>query len=118
MLLLVFQRVRFALGIGGIVLLVLFLVNYYVNQFQGGNLNFSNLLAAGTAATVLGSYQFSISSELWYSILYFCFFIAHFFYYVIAGVYREKAFHITVPSPAFLWHTAWSSISASGSQIT
>lgn len=84
-LLLVFQRVRFALGIGGIVLLVLFLVNYYVNQFQGGNLNFSNLLAAGTAATVLGSYQFSISSELWYSILYFCFFIALGFWCDIPG---------------------------------
>ena len=84
-LLLIFQRVRFALGGGGIVLLVLSLVNYYVNQFQGGNLNFSNLLAAGTALSVLDSYQFSMTSELWYSILYFCFFIALGFWCDIPG---------------------------------
>lgn len=100
-LLLVFQRVRFALGAGGIVLLILFLVNYYVNQFQGGNLNFSNLLAAGTAMTVLDNYHLAISGELWYSILYFCFFIALGFWCDIPGKGLKYHGAVTAASLAY-----------------
>lgn len=75
-LLLICQRICLSLGIGNMILLVLSIINYYVNHFQGGNLNFSNLLASGTALTVLDNYHLTMESELWYSILYFCFFIA------------------------------------------
>lgn len=104
-LLLVFQRVRFALGGGGIVLLILSLVNYYVNQFQGGNLNFSNLLAAGTALTVLDSYHFSMTSELWYSILYFCFFIALGFWCDIPG--KGLKYHGAVTAASLVYCLAF-----------
>lgn len=75
-LLLVFRRICFALGGGGILLLFVSLLNYYVNQSWGGSLNAWNWTAVIPALPVLNSHQPAMSEELWYSILYFCFFIA------------------------------------------
>lgn len=74
--LLISQQMRFALGGGSLALLILFLINYYVHLFRGSSLTFNDLLAVGTAMTVLDNYRLTMSSELWYSILYFCFFIS------------------------------------------
>ena len=75
-LLLVFQRTNLAFGIGGILLLVYFVVNYYVTSFRGSGISFHEIKAAGTAISVMGNYDFAVSEELWYSVLYFLFFIA------------------------------------------
>lgn len=100
-LLLVSQHVNIAFGAGGIVLLLLTVINYYVNQFQGGALNFSNLLASGTALTVLDNYRLTMDSELWYSILYFCFFIAFGFWCRIPG--KGIKYHCAVTSIALAY---------------
>lgn len=94
--LLVFQRIRFALGIGNIALLVISLVNYYVCLFRGGSLSANDLMATGTALTVLGNYRLTMDSELWYSILYFCFFIAWGFWCDIPV--KGKKYHVAVTS--------------------
>lgn len=75
-LFLILQRVELALGSGGILLLIGTIANYYVKEFRGTSLTLSDLSAVGTAATVMHSYTLEMSSELWYSILYYIFFIA------------------------------------------
>lgn len=92
--LLVLQRIRFALGAGNIFLCILFLINYYVNQFRGSSLSITDLMATGTALTVLDNYKLTMSSELWYSVLWFCFFIAWGFWCDIPG--KGKRYHLTV----------------------
>ncbi|MCM1539690.1 MAG: LTA synthase family protein [Blautia sp.] len=100
-LLLVSQHSRFALGGGGILLLILFLINYYVNQFRGSSLSINDLMAAGTAASVLKNYKLTMGLELWYSILYFLFFIALGFWCEIPG--KGKKYHITVTIAALAY---------------
>ena len=75
-LFLVLQRVELALGCGGILLLIATIANYFVQEFRGTSLTFTDLSAVGTAATVMHSYKLVMGSELWYSILYYIFFIA------------------------------------------
>jgi len=70
-----FQRVHLGLGIGGILLLLLFLINFYTTAFRGSGIGVNDLLAAGTALTVLDHYKLFLEGELWYSILYFILFI-------------------------------------------
>lgn len=93
-ILLFFQRIRFALGIGNIALLIITIVNYYVCLFRGASLSVNDLLATGTAFTVLNNYRLTMDSELWYSILYFCFFIAWGFWCDIPM--RGKKYHMAV----------------------
>ena len=92
--LLILQRVRFALGGANIFLLILFLINYYVCQFRGSSLSAVDLLATRTALTVLDSYRLTMSSELWYSILWFTFFIILGFWCDIPV--KGKKYHISV----------------------
>ncbi len=75
-LLLVSQRIGIALSGGGTVLLIAFLVNYYVRQFRGTCFVLQDILAVGTAVTVVDHYKFTMDGELWYSILYFLSFIS------------------------------------------
>lgn len=75
-LLLIFRRVCVALGGGGIVLMLFSLLNYYVYQSWGGGLSIGSWTAVMTALPIWNSRQPLMSEELWYSILYFCFFIA------------------------------------------
>lgn len=74
--LLLFQRTGPALAFGSIFLLLLMLINYYCSLFRGSGLSFTDLTAVGTAMSVLGNYRLTMDGELWYSILYFCFFIS------------------------------------------
>ena len=93
-LLLLFQRVSFAFAGGGIILLCLSLINYYCVLFRGSGLSFTDLTAVGTAVSVLGNYRLTMSSELWYTILYFCFFIVLGFWCDIP--FKGKWYHLTV----------------------
>lgn len=74
--LLLFQRTGFAFAAGSLFLLLLMLVNYYCNLFRGSGLSFIDLRAVGTAMSVLSNYRLTMNGKLWYSILYFCFFIS------------------------------------------
>ena len=93
-LLLLFQRASFALAGGGIILLCLSLINYYCVLFRGSGLSFTDLTAVGTAVSVLGNYRLTMSSELWYTILYFCFFIVLGFWCDIP--FKGKWYHLAV----------------------
>ena len=102
-LFLVLRRVGPALGGGGILLLVATIANYYVREFRGTNLTFSDLSAVRTAATVMHSYTLQMSSELWYSILYYIFFIALGFWCTIPCI-KGLRYHliVTVISLAYI----------------
>lgn len=93
-LLLLLQKVNLALGVGGILILALTVANYYVRIFRGVCLSLSDILAVGTAVSVLDSYDLTMSSELWYSILYFCFFIVLGFWCNLP--FKGKKYHIGV----------------------
>lgn len=93
-LLLLLQRVNWALGIGSILILVVSLINFYLNAFRGSCLTFNDLLASKTALTVIDNYKLFMTSELWYSILYFCFFIVLGFWCKVP--YKKIYYHIGV----------------------
>jgi len=99
--LLIFQRVSYALVGGNILLLVLSVVNYYLFQFRGSTLSLDDILATGTALTVVGNYEFIMVAELWYSILYFCFFTALALWCDIPG--KGKKYHLCVTGAALLY---------------
>ncbi|MCM1216464.1 MAG: hypothetical protein NC331_12935 [Lachnospiraceae bacterium] len=69
------QNSAVALGAGSGFFLILFLVEYYIWKFRGDFLMPSDLGAAGTAISVMGHYDYSLSSEAMYSVIYFLFFI-------------------------------------------
>lgn len=75
-LLLLFQRTGLAFAVGSFFLLLLMLINYYCSLFRGSGLSYADLTVVGTALSVLGNYRLTMDGELWYSILYFCFFIS------------------------------------------
>ena len=75
LLLIVLQRVHLALGFGTLFILVVSLINFYLNAFRVSRLTFNDLLATKTSMSVMGNYQLFMTWELWYSILYFIFFI-------------------------------------------
>lgn len=93
-LLFLLQKVGLAFAVGGFFLLLLMLVNYYCVLFRGSGLSFSDLSAVRTALSVLGNYRLTMSGELWYSVLYFCFFIVLGFWCDIP--YKGKYGHIAV----------------------
>lgn len=89
-----FQRAQYAFGIGGILILLASLINFYVYSFRGDGLNYSDIRAVGTAMTVVGNYHFFMNAELWYSILWFCFFISWGFWCKIP--YKGVKYHVAV----------------------
>lgn len=95
-LLLVSQNVGVALGTGGIITGILFVINYFVREFRGTSLGFYDFFAVKTAATVMQSYELTMSSELWYSILYFLCFIAVGFWCGTVWKNQRKWFHIAI----------------------
>lgn len=92
--LLLLQKVGLAFAVGNFFLLVLALVNYYCVLFRGSGLGLFDLTAVRTAASVLGNYRLTMSSELWYSVLYFFFFIVLGFWLDVP--YKGKYGHIAV----------------------
>lgn len=106
-LLLLFQRTGVALAVGSFFLLLLMLINNYVIMFRGSNLSPTDLTAVGTAMSVIGNYRLTMNSELWYSILYFCFFISFGFWCDIP--LKGIKYHIAVTAAAlcyfgFFWY--------------
>lgn len=69
------QRTSLALGIEGILLLFVTVVNYYTTAFRGIGLTALDFTAAKTAFMVMGEYTYHISAELWKTILYYVLFI-------------------------------------------
>ena len=105
--LLLFQRTGLAFSVGSFLLMLLMLINYYCSQFRGSGLSFPDLTGVGTAMTVLGNYRLTMDRELWYSILYFCFFISFGFWcdFPLKG----KKYHIAVTAVSlgycmFFWY--------------
>lgn len=98
---LIFQRVRFAFGVGNLFLLILFLINYYLYLFRRSSLTIFDLMATKTALTVLHNYHLTMKSELWYSILYFLFFIAFGFWCDIPA--KGKKYHLVVTVVALMY---------------
>lgn len=95
LLLLFLRHFHLAFGIGNILFFVLFLLNYYHNQSQGSCFQFYHWEALKTALPVMNSLQPAMSNELWYSILYFCFFIA-FGFWCVAPRAKASGHHLTV----------------------
>lgn len=96
---LVTQKTNLALGIGNILYLILFLVEYYVCSFRGYMLTPNDILAAGTAATVLHNYDFLITGEGAYTVLYLIFFTAWGFRMKKKG---GRVFHIALSAAALI----------------
>ncbi|MCD7807076.1 MAG: LTA synthase family protein [Lachnospiraceae bacterium] len=100
-LLLIFQRVGLALSVGGILILVLCIANYFVALYRNSFLSLNDIMAAGTAATVIQSYDLMPDAELWYTILYFLFFIVLGFWCDIP--LRGKGYHIAVTAVSIVY---------------
>ena len=106
-LLLLFQRTGIALAAGSLFLMLLMLINRYCYLFRGSGISFTDIPAIGTAMSVLGNYRLTMDGRLWYSILYFCFFIS-------LGLWcdlplKGKKYHITVTAVSlsyclFFWY--------------
>lgn len=69
------QSTAIALGAGSGFFLLLFLAEYYLWKFRGDFLMPSDLRAAGTAMTVARNYDYRLSPEALYTVVYFLFFI-------------------------------------------
>lgn len=113
-ILLLTQSFHFAFGIGSIALLILFLINYYVTLFRGFGISINDLAATGTAMGVINNYRLSMNSELWYSILYFCFFILLGFWCRFPVKKKKMAkmiYHITITATGIAYllffHVFW-----------
>jgi len=75
-LLFVSQSTSIAFGVTGIICLIFSIINFYVYQFRGSPLSLSDLFAARTAVTVMNTYNYSVSTELWKSFAYYFAFIS------------------------------------------
>ena len=93
-----------ALGAGSSFFLILFLAEYYIWKFRGDFLMPSDLGAVGTAMSVMGSYNFSLSPEALYTLIYFLFFI---FWGFRIGIRMGKWVHILVSVMAVLFVGGW-----------
>lgn len=99
LLFIVTQSTGLALGIGNIVLIFLFLSEYFVCEFRGTIITPNDLSALGTAAMVVGNYQFRLSAEAWYTVLYLIAFTVFGFHIRIRG---GRAYHILGSAAALL----------------
>ncbi len=101
LLLLVFQRIHLALGFGTLFILLVSLINFYLNAFRGTSLTYNDLIATKTALSVINNYQLFMTWELWYSILYFIFFICLGFWCKMP--YKNWIYHTTVSIIAIVY---------------
>lgn len=94
-LLLLFQRVCYAFLGGNLLLLIGMFLNYCSNQLRGSAFAWSDLREAGSLVLDFFKSEPTVSGELWYSILYFMFFLALGFWCDIP-VERGKGYHLAV----------------------
>ena len=93
--LLLFQRINYAFLGGNLLLFVAMLLNVYCNQQSGNGLSLADIKMIGSSLS-LGSNRLHMTGELWYSILYFAFFISLGFWCDIPVTGRRRGYHITV----------------------
>ena len=68
------QRIHLALGVAQSVLIFVTLLEYYVFAFRGSVVSFSDFTIVKTMFTIWGSYDYTPSAELVYSVLWILFF--------------------------------------------
>ena len=98
------QNSAAALSAGSGFFLILFLIEYYVWKFRGDFVMPSDLSAVGTAASVMSHYDYSLSPEAIYSVIYFLFFI------VLGSKIRirmHKWVHVVISLLAVLYMGGW-----------
>lgn len=93
--LLLFQRVCYAFLGGNALFFIGMLLNYCSNQLRGNAFAWIDLKEAGSLFLDIYKNGITVSDELWYSILYFIFFLAFGFWCDIP-VRRGKGYHLTV----------------------
>ena len=98
------QSSAVALGAGSGFFLIVFLTEYYIWKFRGDFLMPSDLKAAGTAMSVMDNYDYTLSPEALYSVIYFLFFVA-------AGsrirICMRRWIHVAVSLAAVLFIGGW-----------
>ena len=98
------QSSAVALGVGSGFFLIVFLTEYYIWKFRGDFLMPSDLKAAGTAMSVMDNYDYTLSPEALYSVIYFLFFVA-------AGsrirICMRRWIHVAVSLAAVLFIGGW-----------
>ena len=99
---LLFQRVCYAFLGGNILLFIGMLLNYCSNQLRGSALSWYDLREAGSLFRGFFESGLTVSGELWYSILYFMFFMALGFWCDIP-VRRGKGYHLTVTAVSLVF---------------
>ncbi len=65
------QKISIACGGASVLLLLVFLTEYFVNAFRGYVMTPNDFAAAKTAMQVVGNYRFTLSEEAFYSVLFF-----------------------------------------------
>lgn len=98
------QNTAAALGAGSGFFLILFLVEYYIYKFRGDFLAPSDLRAVGTAASVMKNYNYELSPEAVYSVIYLIFFIV---WGCKIRIRMNKWVHVGVSAAAALMIGAW-----------
>lgn len=93
--LLLFQRINYAFLGGNLFLFVAMLLNVYSNQKSGNGLSWADIKNIG-AFLSLDSNRLHMTGELWYSILYFAFFISLGFWCDIPVSKRGEGYHIII----------------------
>ena len=100
--LLIFQRVCYAFLGGNILFLIGMLLNYCSHQLHGSALAWLDLKEAGSLFLGFFKSGIHVSGELWYSILYFMFFLTFGFWCDIP-VRRGKGYHLTVTTVSMVF---------------
>ncbi len=93
-----------ALGAGSGFFLALFLMEYYIWKFRGDFLMPSDLGAVGTAMSVMKNYNYGLSPEAMYSVIYFLFFIV---FGSRIRIKMHKWVHVGVSAAAVLLIGGW-----------
>lgn len=99
------QRASLALGVEGIVVLLLALINYFTTTFRGTGLSFVDFGAVKTATMVMGNYHYEFTVEAWKSILYIVFFTA-------------LGFRIDIPLKGWKYHIGATAVAIAGFGIS
>ena len=69
----IIRNVKWAITVSHVLIFIIAVINHYFYQFRGNPLELSDFLLAGTALTVIGNYEFKISQELFFCLIFeFC----------------------------------------------
>ena len=69
----IIRNVKWAITVSHVLIFIIAVINHYFYQFRGNPLELSDFLLVGTALTVIGNYEFKISQELFFCLIFeFC----------------------------------------------